>query len=138
MIDFITEKFTEIVSKCLEKNAKDYVTKKTNMQLVFKLNGEGEAEYLIYKDYQPQKVVSFLEVLGVKLDFRGYSLFVPNFIKGALNRFCEEDAIDKDKVRVVLNFNNNNELLIFVYNNNQFVKQVELESLFDGEDMIEK
>jgi len=138
MIDFILEKFTEITSKCLEKKAKEYETKKTNMQLVFKLNTEDEVEYLIYKDYQPKKVVSFLEVLGVKLDFKGYSLFVPNFIKGALNRFCEEESIEKDKVRVVMNFNNNNDLLIFLYNNNQFVKQVELESLFDGEDMIEK
>ena len=138
MIDFILEKFTEITSKCLEKKAKEFETKKINMQLVFKLNTDNEVEYLIYKDYQPKKVVTFLEVLGVKLDFKGYSLFVPNFIKGALNRFCEEETIDKDKVRVVLNFNNNDELLIFLYNNNQFVKQVELESLFDGEDMIEK
>jgi len=72
------------------------------------------------------------------LDFKGYSLFVPKFIKGALERFCEEENIDKDKVRVVLNFNADNDLLLFLYNNNEFVKQVELESLFDGKDMIEE
>jgi hypothetical protein len=138
MIDFILEKFTEITSNCLEKRAKEYETKKINMQLVFKLNKDEEVEYLIYKDYQPKKNISFLEVLGVKLDFKGYSLFVPKFIKGALGRFCEEFDIDKEKVRVLLNFNANNELLIFLYNNNEFVKQVELESLFDGEDMIDK
>jgi hypothetical protein len=138
MIDFISEKFTEISSKCLERNAKEYNAKKINMQLVFKLNKESEAEYLIYKDYQPQKNISFMEVLGVKLDFKGYSLFVPKFIKGALERFCEEENIDKDKVRVVLNFNADNDLLLFLYNNNEFVKQVELESLFDGKDMIEE
>lgn len=138
MIDFILEKFTEIASNCLEKKAKEYETKKLNMQLVFKLNGDEEAEYLIYKDYHPKENISFLQVLGVKLDFKGYSLFVPKFIKGALLRFCEGCDIDKDKVRVVLNFNQNNDLLLFLYNNNEFIKQVELESLFDGEDMIEQ
>ncbi len=138
MIDFISEKFTEISSKCLDRYAKEYNAKKINMQLVFKLNKDSDAEYLIYKDYQPQKNISFMEVLGVKLDFKGYSLFVPKFIKGALERFCEEYNIDKDKVRVVLNFNADNDLLLFLYNSNEFVKQVELESLFDGKDMIEE
>lgn len=138
MIDFILEKFTDITSKCLDKKAKEYEANKINMQLVFKLNKDEDAEYLIYKDYQPKKNISFLEVLGVKLDFKGYSLFVPKFIKGALVRFCEEFDIDKDKVRVLLNFNDNNDLLLFLYNSNEFVKQVELESLFDGEDMIEQ
>lgn len=138
MIDFISEKFTEISSKCLDRYSKEYNAKKINMQLVFKLNKDSDAEYLIYKDYQPQKNISFMEVLGVKLDFKGYSLFVPKFIKGSLERFCEEYNIDKDKVRVVLNFNADNELLLFLYNSNEFVKQVELESLFDGKDMIEE
>ena len=138
MIDFISEKFTEISSKCLDRYSKEYKAKKINMQLVFKLNQDSEAEYLIYKDYQPQKNISFMEVLGVKLDFKGYSLFVPKFIKGALERFCEEYNINKDKVIVLLNFNGNNELLLFLYNSNEFVKLVELESLFDGKDMIEE
>lgn len=138
MIDFISEKFTEISLKCLDRYSKEYNAKKVNMQLVFKLNQDSEAEYLIYKDYQPQKNISFMEVLGVKLDFKGYSLFVPKFIKGALERFCEEYNIKKNNVRVLLNFNADNELLLFLYNSNEFVKQVELESLFDGKDMIEE
>ena len=138
MVDFILEKFTEISSKCLERNAKECKTQKKNMQLVFKLGADGETEYLIYKDYQPFKVVSFLQVLGVKLDFKGYSLFVPKFIKGALERFCEECDIEKDKARVVLNFNEKDELLMWLYNSNQYVKQVELESLFDSKDILEQ
>jgi hypothetical protein len=135
MIDYILEKFTEIASKCLERNAKENATIKKNMQLVFKLNGE-EVEYLIYKEYKPLKAISFLQVLGVKLDFKGYSLFVPKFIHGALNRYSTEMDIQKSNVRVVLNFNNSDELLIFVYDNNEFKKQVQLEDLFDSQDMM--
>ena len=136
MIDFILEKFTEITSKCLERNAKEYGSQKTKMQLVFKLGSDDEVEYLIYKDYQPIKVVSFLQVLGVKLDFKGYSLFVPKFIKGALNRFCEEDKISKANVRVVLSFDDKNKLVMWLYDSNKYIKVVELESLFDSADMI--
>lgn len=135
MLDFITEKFTDIVSKCLEKNAKELNTQKKNVQLVFKLGQDGEAEYLITKDYTPIKVLSFMEVLGVKIDFKGYSFFVPNFIKGALVRFCESDNIQSDKVSVVTYFNDK-EMVMWLYNGNQYVKQVDLESLFNTEDIL--
>ena len=118
-------------------NAKENGTKKRNMQLVFKLGSNSEAEYLIYKDYQPLKVVSFLEVLGVRFDMRGYSLFVPKFIKGALERFCEEDTIDRANVRVLLSFNENDEMLMWLYDNTEFKKQVELDSLFSTDDILE-
>jgi len=136
MIDFISEKFTEIVSKCLERNAKEQATAKKNMQLVFKLGESGEAEYLIYKDYKPVKVVTFMEVLGVKLDFKGYSLFVPNFIKGALTRFCEQHSIERNKVRVIVSFDEGNKMVMWLYNNTEFVSQVTLDELIDAKDII--
>ena len=136
MLDFITEKFTDIVSKCLDKKAKELNTTKKNVQLVFKLGGDGEAEYLITKEYTTIKVLTFMEVLGVKIDFKGYSLFVPNFIKGALNRFCESDNIEVSKVSVVTYFNDNKEMVMWLYNGNQYVKQIELESLFNTEDIL--
>ena len=138
MIDFIMKSFTGITSKCLEKNSKEYKTEKKNMQLVFKLGADGETEYLIYKSYEPQKVVTFLEVLGVRFDIRGYSVFVPKFIKGALERFCEQDNIEKSNVRVVLNFDEKDNLLMWLYDSNKFIKQVELENLFETEDILEK
>lgn len=136
MIDFISEKFSDIASKCLERNAKEYGAKKQDMQLVFKLGTDGETEYLIYKEFKPVKVVTFMQVLGVKLDFKGYSLFVPKFIKGALNRFCEESDIDKQNVRVILNFDEKNTMLMWLYNGSNFVKGVTLESLFDTTDIL--
>ena len=137
MIDAIQKQFTEITSKCLDRYAKEYNTQKKNMQLVFKLGTNSEPEYLIYKDYQPQKVISFLEVLGVRFDIRGFSLFVPNFIKGALNRFCESETIERGNVRTVLTFDDKLNLLIWLYDNTRFVKQVELESLFQTEDILD-
>jgi hypothetical protein len=138
MVDFILEKFTEIASKCLEKNAKENKTEKKNMQLVFKLGADGETEYVIYKDFAPLKSVTFLQVLGVKLDFKGYSIFVPKFIKGALERFCEEFDMAKEDARVVLNFHDNESMVMWLYNASTYIKQVELESLFDNQDILEQ
>lgn len=136
MIDFILGKFTDITLKCLERNSKSFGVEQKEVQLVFKFNNAEDVEYLIMNNYKPQKVLSFLEVLGVKLDFKGYSLFVPKFIGGALNRFCVEHKIEKSKVSVLLQCNTKNELIIWLYNANQPIKQVELESLFDSEDML--
>jgi hypothetical protein len=136
MIDFILEKFTDITLKCLERNSKSFGVEQKDVQLVFKFNNSEDVEYLIMNNYKPQKVLTFLEVLGVKLDFKGYSLFVPKFINGALNRFCVEHKIEKNKVSVLLVLNKKNKLIIWLYNANQPIKQVELESLFDSEDML--
>jgi hypothetical protein len=138
MIDFILEKFTDITSKCLERNAKDLGVPKHNLQLVFKLGEDGEAEYLIYNDFKPHKPLSFMEVLGVKIDFKGYSLFVPNFIKGALNRFCESDNITIQNVRVVLWFNNSNDMEMYLYDGGKYIKHIELEDLFNTEDILQE
>lgn len=136
MIDVIVTKFNEIAKNCIIRNAKELSVDKANVQLVFKLGMSGEAEYLIYKEYKPIKALKFLEVLGVRLDMYGYSLYVPNFIKGALNRFCDEHKIGRDKVRVLFNLSQSGNLIGWLYNDSQYVKQFEVASLFEASDMI--
>jgi hypothetical protein len=135
MLDIIEEKFTEIVSNCLEKNAKKEGVLKKDMQLAFKLNSREDAEYVLYKNYQPIKVLTFLNVLGVIVDLRGYSLYVPQFISGALLRFCEENEIEKQNIRVVANFQND-KFVLWLYNHNSFVKEITIESLFNPQDVM--
>jgi hypothetical protein len=137
MLDTILEKFKEIASKCTKKYAKENQTYQKSMQLVFKLSADKQdSEYVMYKDYKPLKVLTFLQVLCVPIDLRGYSLFVPRFIKGALVRFCEECNIPTQNVRVLLNFDENGQMFMFLYNGADFVKEVELESLFNANDLV--
>jgi len=137
MIDTILEKFTEIASKCTKKYAKENQTEQKNMQLVFKLSSDKQdSEYVIYKDYEPLKALTFLQVLCVPIDLKGYSLFVPKFIRGALTRFCDEFKIPSQNVRVLLNFDDKGEMFMFLYNGSEFIKEVELMSLFDTKDLI--
>lgn len=137
MIDFIQNQFTNIISKCLDKQAKENSVPKDRVALVFKLDDRNEVNYLIYKNYSLHKVMSFLEVLGVKIDLKGYSLFVPAFIKGALNRFSEQESIPKSDVNVMTFFESNSKMILAMYNKNVFVKYVEFESLFNEKDIAE-
>ncbi len=137
MIGIIKEKFTDIATKCTTRYAKEEATMRDKIQLVFKLSESGdEAEYLIYKDYKPLKKITFMQVLGVKIDMMGYSLYVPKFIRGSLVRFCETHDIQKKDVRVVLSIQENEDLFMYLYNGGKFIREVELESLFNPEDVV--
>jgi hypothetical protein len=137
MVDFINEQFTSIVKKCLEKNSKELKVPTQNLSLVFKLDNDGEVEYRIYKNYAFEKVLTFMQVLGVKIDLKGYSLFVPNFIEGSLNRISEQENIPKSDINIIVFFHEGKDMRMMVYNKTIFVKYITLESLFDSKDMPE-
>lgn len=138
MIEFISQNFSQIAKKCLERNAKEFGVEKTEVQLVFKYKDvkSEEVDYLIMEKYKPKKVLTFLQVLGVKIDFKGYSFFVPKFIAGSLKRFCSELSIDANDVSVVLHEHQSGKLIMWLYNKNKPTKQFTLESLFNPEDLI--
>jgi hypothetical protein len=135
MVEFISDKFNEIVKKCLEKNAVNFKVDKNEVQLILKFDSNNELEYLISKMYKAQRSISFKEVLGVKLDLKGYSLFVPKFIKGALKRFSEEYKIETSRISVMIFMGNNNNLNLWLYDDVSPIKEIKLASLFDTEDM---
>jgi hypothetical protein len=137
MIGIIKEKFTSIATKCVTRYAKEEGTMRDKIQLVFKLSEDGsEAEYVLYKDYKPLKKITFMQVLGVKIDMMGYSLYVPKFIRGSLVRFCETFEIEQKNVRVVLSIQENEDVFMYLYNSGTFLREVELESLFNPEDVV--
>jgi hypothetical protein len=135
MVDFINDQFTSIVKKCLEKNSKEIGVRLQNLSLVFKLDNEDEVEYRIYRDYKFEKVLTFMQVLGVRVDLKGYSLFVPNFIHGSLHRIAKQEDIQNLDINIIVFFSETNEMKMMVYNKTAFVKYITLESLFDAEDI---
>jgi hypothetical protein len=79
-----------------------------------------------------------MEVLGVKIDFLGYSKLAPPFILKSLVRFSKEHKISLDKVLVMCvttkNEKGKNDILLFVYNDNQYVETIDFDDLFREED----
>jgi hypothetical protein len=142
MIDLIKTQFKSITNKCLERYGSEFESPKDKMQLVFRFanvdQSERELEYVICKEYNIVKEITFLQVLGVKLDFSGKSLYVPSFIKGALIRLSEENNINPKVVRVMLSVDKDGNLTLWLYNDKQYIKQFELDSLFNTEDILEQ
>jgi hypothetical protein len=137
MLGAIKEKFTDIATKCTTRYAKEEGTMRDKVQLVFKLSDDGkDAEYVMYKDYKPLKKITFMQILGKKVDLMGYSLYVPKFIRGSLVRFCDTFSIEQKNVRVVLSIQENGDLFMYLYNGGNFIREVELESLFNPEDVV--
>jgi hypothetical protein len=138
MIDFIQSKTKKIMYDCMRNYADKVKIQISDVQLVLGVNENGNT-YTICELYAPKQEMNFLEVLGVKIDFLGYSVFAPPFILKSLVRFSEDFGfpVQNSKVMCVPTTNDNNkpDVLLFVYNENKYVDTITFQELFREEDM---
>ncbi len=100
MIDFIQNKSKEIIYECCQKYAAKKKLSTDDVQLILGLNEEGNT-YTVCEKYVPKEHYDIKQVLGVKIDFLGYSLLAPPFILKALVRFAQKYGIEVNKVNVM-------------------------------------
>jgi hypothetical protein len=144
MIDLIQSEFRKIVLKCINKYAKDNNLNPDNVQLMLGLNEEGNT-YQIMVDYAKKENFSIMDVLGVRVDFLGYSKIAPPFILKSLVRFAErlkksDEELKFDvEVMCVKDVNEKGKEIInlFLYKGGQYVETIEFADLFNEEDMLE-
>lgn len=138
MIDFIQSKTKNIMYKCMERYAKEHNKDIEEIQLVLGVNENGNT-YTICELYKPVKEYDFLGVLGVKIDFLGYSQIAPPFILKSLIRFSETHnfPLENSKVMCIPTTNEKNkpDVLLFVYNNHTYVDTITFSDLFREEDI---
>jgi hypothetical protein len=137
MIDFIQSETKKMMYKCCERYAKGMALNVEDVQLILGLDENGNT-YTICEDYVRKVNYDIMEVLGVKIDFLGYSKLAPPFILKSLVRFSKEHKISLDKVLVMCvptkNEKGKNDILLFVYNDNQYVETINFDDLFREED----
>jgi hypothetical protein len=144
MIDLIQSEFRKIVLKCINKYAKDNSLNPDNVQLMLGLNEEGNT-YQIMIDYAKKENYSIMDVLGVRVDFLGYSKIAPPFILKSLVRFAQrlkksDEELKFDvEVMCVKDVNEKGKEIInlFLYKGGQYVETIEFADLFNEEDMLE-
>jgi hypothetical protein len=127
MIDFISAEFTKICKKAIEKFSNDLQKPKEDVAITFNLK-DGEVYYNLLKDFKVEKEVTFMEILGVRIDFKGYSMLVPPFIQKSLLGFCQEFKIEENKVNVMALLVQENICLV-LFNDTEQVKQIRLDDL---------
>jgi hypothetical protein len=143
MIDLIQSEFRKIVLKCINRYAKDNTLNPDNVQLMLGLNEEGNT-YQIMVDYVKKEDYNIMQVLGVRVDFLGYSKIAPPFILKSLVRFAERlkksEELEIDvEVMCVKDVNEKGKEIInlFLYKGGQYVETIEFADLFNEEDMLE-
>lgn len=97
MIDVIASKTKDIMFKCCEKYAAknklsiDDVQLNLALELIETEDGVRFADtYFMCQDYQKKEEYDIMKVLGVMIDFVGYSKIAPPFIVKSLIRYSEE------------------------------------------------
>ena len=137
MIDFIQSETKKVMYKCCERHAKRYQMATDDVQLILGLDENGNT-YTVCENYEPKEHLDILGVLGVRIDFLGYSHLAPPFILKSLVRFSEKHSIDLDKVKVMCipstNEKGKPDVLLFVYNDSEYVETISFAELFREED----
>lgn len=106
MVEFIQSEFKKIILKCCKKYERDVV-------LVLGLDEQGQNTYTILDydyDYENNQFKGFIwsnqigltinQVLGVKIDFLGYSILAEPFIQKAVLRFSQKHKVPYDRVSI--------------------------------------
>ncbi len=127
MVDFIIEKFNEIVSKACSRYGQEQSVEADKIQVLFRLGDENEVEYFILKEYKEIQKVTFNNILNVRIDFKGYSMIVPPFIQKVLLKYSEEMNLEPNKLSVICIPQSNSRVVLCLYSEKNFVKQVNIE-----------
>lgn len=138
MLDFIQNETKKIMYKCCERYSKNSGIAIDNVQLVLGLNEDGNT-YTMCENYSPKESYNIMQVLGVRIDFLGYSSIAPPFILKSLVRYMEQYEITPDKVKIMCvptkDDAGKNDIALFVYNGNDYVETITFSELFREEDL---
>jgi len=131
MIEFILEETAEIFNKAIKNYAKKNKLEDLDVSILLTLSehGDRDVEYVMCESYVPVKKVGILDVLGVKIDFKMYSQFVPPQIKKILEGFEEELGSKDIEVGVYLDPEDEDEIKYFLFKEGQKVREFELASV---------
>lgn len=126
MANFILEKFNDIIVKACERFGKEHGLAKEAMQIVMRVDGDGDVVYDLLKEYKKIKEIKFLEILNVRIDFRGYSMLVPPFIANTLGGYAKELEADVQNLSAMCVVNGD-DVVICLYRGTEYVKQIDLD-----------
>lgn len=127
MVDFIIEKFNEIVSKACTRYGQEQGVDASEIQVLFRLGNEAEVEYNILLKYVQLHKVTFNNILNVRIDFKGYGMIVPPFIQKVLLKYAEQMKVEPNKMSVICVSQPNNQVVLCLYSEKTFVKKVNIE-----------
>jgi hypothetical protein len=89
MIEFVQNETKRILINCCSRYSKEKGIDIEDVQIVLGINEEGNT-YTICEKYKPAQEYDIMKVLGVRVDFLGYSQLAPPFKLKSLIRFSQQ------------------------------------------------
>lgn len=96
--------FKDLFLKAIGIYAKKFAIPELEVQIAFRLDVNGEIYYEILKNFMPseEKDIKFRNLLGVKIDLSGKSMFVPPVLTKVLHMLNAEGRMDDNKASVII------------------------------------
>lgn len=126
MEEFIINETKKIFAKAIKRFAKKDGIEQENVSILLYLKDGDEGKEVGYKichNHLPQRESRIMEILGVLIDIKGYSMLVPPQIKKIIENFEIELGTADVEVCVYLDREDDDEVRYFLYNNGAFVKE---------------
>ena len=132
MQEFIVGETTKIFNKAIKRFSKTDKIESEEVSILLYLKeeeGEREVGYKICHHHQPVRETKIMEILGVKIDLKMYSIIVPPQIKKILENFETELSSKEVEVCVYLSREEENEIRFFLYNQGTLLSEFKLEDV---------
>ena len=129
MLDFVVNEFEKILNQAISRFSKDFSCEQADLQIVFKLKEDGDCGYSLHRKYKFERNLKFTDLLGVKIDFKGYSIFVPPYIKSALISFSKELNCATSEVFVMAFIGNGSKINLWLYKSSNAIRTVTIEEI---------
>lgn len=126
----IYEKTQGIMLKGIERYAGEYGVEPKDVQIhVMADSGDGVL-YKMCQGWRPKEEVTFLQIMGKKMDLLGFEMLSTPFMRKSLDKFANEFDTDVKNVSVFL-ANHQGSVALAVYSSTQCVKTLTLKQHFE-------
>ncbi len=155
MIEFIASETKKTIFKCCERYAEKNKIDVENVQLVLGLKEMMYEDQVVAAntyticensdlqhtsiDDSRKEELDIMQVLGVRIDILGRSRMAPPFIAKSIVRFSNQYEIGIEHVNILClpvkkNEKGKSDVILYVYNQNDYVDTIEFSDLFREED----
>lgn len=89
----IFEKTRDIMLKGINRYSEQYGTEKSNVQIRITADDskeKGGLKYTMCQDWQPKEDVTFLQIMGRKIDLLGYEYLSAPFMRKSVEKFAKD------------------------------------------------
>lgn len=130
-MSFIVTQSKKIMGNAIDRYAKTWGAEPRDMGLLLRMKGESEIEYSLMRQFRIEKELSIMDILGVKIDFKGYSMIAPPFIRKSMERMCGQYNVPPADLSVIIL--KPSDVKMYSYNKGNCIGEVTFEYLFGGD-----